>query len=312
MQRKCRTPGRNFCAPGGKIAALFVDVDGTLVKCQKNFDSAKKRFSLLMNRLGFDGEAVRKRAQEIELRFLDKHGFEREALATSFIKAYRLTCKEKGVKVEWDIVENCRDIGDSPFFREPELFVDASPVLNRAQHNFFIIAVTIGDREAQNYKVKKAGLRTIFDHIIVTGQDNKSQKVQNAISDLEIDPRYSLFIGNSARSDGQCLSNTNFLHLPLEGWQFDHAELPVNTGFETFEAKSWREAEENGINRLLLRRQVALEKEEEDHRSRCGHCGHDKVRARALQAEVLPAPQSTEPLPLRKKASKPRSARKTV
>jgi len=275
MPRKCRTTGRNYCAPGGKIAALLVDLDGTLVKCQKHFDSAKKRFALLMSRLGFDGEKVREYAQKIELRHLEEHGFERHALACSFVKAYRKACREKSVKAEWDIVEDCRDIGDSPFFQMPELFPDAAQVLNRAQHNFFIIAVTIGDRDAQSYKVKKAGLRTIFDQIIITERDNKSEMVAAAIEDLQIDPRYSLFIGNSLRSDGQCLNNTNFLHMPLEGWSFDKGELPKRTGFKAFLARNWREAEEKGINRVLVQRQVALEEEEAAQKD-CGKCGNHK------------------------------------
>lgn len=272
MLTKCRYPGRNFCAPEGKMAALLVDLDGTVVECQKHFDNAKTRFSLFMTRCGFDGEAVRKHAQEIELKHLEKHGFEREALAISFEKAYRSACRLKKVKPAWDIVETCHDIGDSPFFREPELFPDALPVLNRAHHNFFIIAVTIGDRDVQSYKIKRAGMRTIFDHTIITKRDNKSEMVAAVIEDLNIHPQYSLFIGNSERSDGQCLKNTNFLHIPLEGWQFDAAQLPENTGFRVYKANSWREAEELGLNRVFLQRQLALDVEEQQGKRKCG-CG---------------------------------------
>src|SRR5262249_36616134 len=93
-------------------------------------------------------------------------------------------------------------------------------------------------------------------------RDDKVALVKAAIEDYGIDPRYSAFIGNSLRSDGACLRETNFMHLPMEpGWAFDKAILPKDTGFEVFEMKDWREVEERGINRLLRRRQTALELE---------------------------------------------------
>ncbi len=270
MHRKCRVPGRNYCAPGGKIAALLVDLDGTLVRCQKNFDSAKRRYQKLMNMCGLNGRAVRKLAQKIELEHIEKNGFVRQALAVSMVKAYRQACLEAGKKPESWIIETCQDIGDRPFFRKPELFDDAAQVLTRVHHNFFIIAVTIGDRAAQQYKIKQAGLRAIFDDIIVTQYDNKSEMVASAIEALGISPEYSLFIGNSRRSDGQCLSQTNFLHLPLEGWVFDHAELPLNSKFSSTSARNWREAEEKGINHILRKRLTAMDTEELEGEKRRG------------------------------------------
>ena len=38
----CRTASRNMCAPQNKIAALFVDIDGTVMECQKYFDRAER------------------------------------------------------------------------------------------------------------------------------------------------------------------------------------------------------------------------------------------------------------------------------
>jgi hypothetical protein len=223
-----------------------------------------------MNMCGLNGRAVRKLAQKIELEHIEKHGFQRQALAISMAKAYRQACREAGKKPENWIVETCRDIGDRPFFQKPELFKDAAQVLTRVHHNFFIIAVTIGDRDAQQYKIKQAGLRAIFDDVIVTQYDNKSEMVAAAIKAHGISPEYSLFIGNSRRSDGQCLNNTHFLHLPLEGWVFDHAELPLDTKFSSTSARNWREAEEKGINDVYRQRQTALDSEELEGEKRRG------------------------------------------
>src|SRR5215471_10607461 len=262
MARKCQVPGRNFCAPNGKIAALFVDIDGTISVCEPYFEEAKLRFGYFMELRGFGRAKAVKLVREIELAYLEKHGFERDALATAMVGAYRQLAKEHGKRTNKFDRGICEDIGRSPFFREPELFANAAAVLGRSHHNFRIIAVSIGNREAQKYKIRQAGLATVFDDMIITQRDDKAGLVKAAIEDYGIDPRYSAFIGNSIRSDGACLRETNFMHLPMEpGWAFDKAALPKDTGFQAFQMKGWREVEERGINRLLRRRQTALESE---------------------------------------------------
>lgn len=290
MNRKCQVPGRNFCAPNGKIAALFVDIDGTVVECEPYFEEAKQRFGYYMERCGFDRELALKTVRAIELGFIERHGFAREALARAMVKTYRQLCRGKGVSPSKHDLGICADIGGSPFFREPVVFANATAVLARAHHNFRIIAVTIGNREAQKYKIRQAGLATVFDDIIVTHFDDKAELVRAAIEDMDIDPVHSAFIGNSLRSDGACLAVTNFVYLPIEGgWAFDKkaTALPQGTGFDAFTVKDWREAEEKGINRLLRRRQTAEEKRGE-HKclSEGMHCGDAisvTARARGLK-----------------------------
>ncbi len=255
----CLVPGRNFCAPDGKIAVLFVDVDGTISVCEPYFEEAKQRFAHFMSQCGFSGAEALKNVRAVELEYIEEHGFQRDALSMAMVAVYKRFCrmrKRKSLRHEAGI---CRDIGQAPFFQEPTLFANAAAVLARAHHNFKIIAVSIGNREAQKFKIRQAGLNTIFDDIIVTHRDDKAILVGEAIEDLGINPHYSAFIGNSPRSDGACLTVTNFIYLPMEpGWAFDNAELPEDTGFDVFHVRDWREAEERGINRLLRRRQAAM------------------------------------------------------
>lgn len=269
MRKNCLVPGRNFCVPNGKIAALFVDIDGTTLVCEPYFKAAKQRFAYYMERLGFDPARALDLAQKTELAYIKKHGFECDALARAMVRTYRQLCREKGLGVNQHDLGICHDIGRSPYFRTPELFPNSAAVLNRAHHSFRIIAVSIGNREAQKYKIRQAGLDTVFDDIIITQYDDKAELVASVIADLGIDPKLSAFIGNSLRSDGACLRVTNFIYLPMEpGWAFDKADLPKETGFETFETKDWREAEERGINRLLRRRHMNADTEPNHHCSK--------------------------------------------
>lgn len=260
----CRTSDRNFCAPDNKIAALFVDVDGTILVCQPYFDEATANFGYFMKLRGFDGEESIKLLREVDRSNTERVGFERDRFGKSLVEAYdrMRVAKRKRFRPE-DIAHDrliCENIGRAPFFREPELFANAAAVLGRAHHNFMIFAVTIGNREAQKYKVRQAGLDPVFDGVLITSRDDKPTLVSRVMKDLNIDPKLSAFIGNSARSDGACLALTNFVYLPLEpGWAYDKAAaLPESSEFEVFRVDDWRQAEDHAINSLVRRRRVLM------------------------------------------------------
>jgi FMN phosphatase YigB (HAD superfamily) len=260
--QKCQSMDRNFCAPNEKNAALFVDVDGTILVCQPYFDEAAESFGYFMALRGFDKEQAKARLAQVDHEKTEREGFERDRFGKSLIDAYRSLVKEKRRRFTVDQQKQdeiiLRQIGMGPFFREPQLFANAAAVLGRAHHNFLIFAVSIGNREAQKYKVRQAGLDPVFDELIITARDDKAEIVAGVIRDWNIDPALSAFIGNSKRSDGANLAVTNFVYLPLEaGWAFDQTRELPQSDFEMFSVKDWREAEEKAINRLVRRRKAA-------------------------------------------------------
>lgn len=261
----CQSTERNFCCAGSgteeKNAALFVDVDGTILKCQPYFDEAMESFAYFMKLRGFDAEDAKSRLRQIDHAKTELEGFERDRYGRSIIETYRAMVKDRKRRFTAEqMVQDeriLRQIGTGPFFRDPELFANVAAVLGRAHHNFLIFAVSIGNREAQKYKVRQAGLDTVFDELIITARDDKAEIVNSIIRDWNIDPELSAFIGNSRRSDGACLAVTNFVFLPLEaGWAFDNSRPLPDSQFECFEVKDWREAEEKAINRLIRRRKA--------------------------------------------------------
>lgn len=262
-KKKCRFPGRNLCAPGGKVAALLVDLDGTVVVCDPYFARARERFGYLMKTEGFSGEDSIALARETYMGYMLSNGAEKDQLALALVHTYKRLCRRAKKKVNPLVLGICEDIGNSPFFRDPIVFPNAAQVLTRARHNFLIIAVTMGNREAQKYKVRQAGMGSIFDYIVITPHDNKPERVRELIKDLDLSPEYSAFIGNSTRSDGACLSEMNFIHIPFEKGVFDNVDLPVASKYETFSVKDWRNAEERGILRLLMRREQAMQDQSE-------------------------------------------------
>ncbi len=274
MTTPCHSADRNMCCPGGKIAALFVDIDGTAMICQPYFDGAFEEFATVMELLGVPKDASKKALSDIYYGSMPHRGFERERFPEGIIETYHHLCKEYKLEPRADIHPVLERIGNAPFFRKPELFPNALQVLTRAQHNFMLIAVTVGDREVQKYKIRQGGLDAIFDETIITLKEGKAQLVEaEAIEDYNIDPNFSAFIGNSIRSDGVCLSKTNFIFLPLESSLTKSGDkLPANTGFTDFKVSDWRDAEERAIKRLLRRRKMAMGTDE-------GKSALDEVKA---------------------------------
>jgi putative hydrolase of the HAD superfamily len=269
MKARCNLVARRVKGPDGKFFVLYIDVDGTLVACEPLFKRARANFSFLMQQCGFSPEEALELINTVDLRNAHAVGFERARFPQSMVETYRELCKQYGKEFVPQVADLCSYIGNSPFFVEPEVFPNAIPVLERLSEYFVLVAVTMGNREAQEYKIHQAGFGGLFDELIITPNDNKAECVRNSVIDMNVNTSLSAFIGNSPRSDGACLTETNFIHLPLEeSWAFDQKALPENTGFEAFSAKSWREAEEIAA-RLIRRREY--QEQRSRRRRKCGN-----------------------------------------
>ncbi len=259
MVNNCQTPERNMCAPDGKIAVLFVDLDGTVMVCQKYFDNAVNEFAELMALCGFNRKEAHATLSQIYYGSMPHRGFERGKFGQAIAEAYVALCRKYKKRRRKLVADICERIGRAPFFNAPELFDYALPVLTRAKHNFMLVAVTVGNREAQKYKIRQGGLSAVFDDSIITLHENKAFLVGKFITDMDVNPHYSAFIGNSIRSDGAALSKTNFIYLPLESSLAAPTDkLPENTGFETVTCKDWLDVEENAIASFVRRRRRAI------------------------------------------------------
>jgi len=260
MSPICQTFGRDFCVRGGKRAAIFVDVDGTISEFEPIIQAARAHFAYLMSMLGFNSKHALETVFASERAITPGMGFKRDRFPTAFVNAYKTLCKEKGARPRKHVIGICQALGHSPYFVYPTLFEDAAVVLADLPKDFLVIAVTIGDTDVQNFKIDKAGLANVFDEVIVTPIENKAELVREAIEHYNIDPKLSVFIGNSKGTDGATLAVTNFLYLPLEpGWAGDKAVLPETSEFTMWTAKNWREAQR------IIQRLVAMRQWSHDH-----------------------------------------------
>jgi len=272
----CIVGDRNLCTPSGKIAALLIDLDGTTVVCQPYFDEAAEEFATFMSFIGVPKQVAHDTLAKVYSGSMPHRGFERERFPEALIETYELLASAHTLTVQPEDIENVRSIlkgiGSAPYFRKPKLFPHAMEVLNRAHDRFMLIAVTVGDYEVQEYKIRQAGLDKLFDYRIITLQEAKDELVEEAMRDLNIDPEYSAFIGNSIRSDGICLKKTNLIFLPLESSLPKASDkFPEGFGFTKFNVNNWREAEQRAINRLLRQRDEGM-RTAAANPPKCGGC----------------------------------------
>lgn len=264
LNLKCFAEQRDLITPNGKLAVLCIDMDGTTIECQPYFDEAFMEFSLLMSLLGVPQNESTEALKRIYYGSMPHRGFERHRFPEALVETYENLKENFALTgVPEDQEEHFRSllkgIGSAPFFRRPKLFTDCLQVLSRAHERFLLVAVTVGDYEAQLFKIRQSGLEKLFDDRIITLIEGKDKLVAQLIEDYDIDPEYSAFIGNSVRSDGVCLNVMNFIHVPFEtSLSKDGDKLPENTGFTTYNVKNWRDAEENAINRLIRKRDMAI------------------------------------------------------
>ncbi|MBI5172897.1 MAG: hypothetical protein SFV17_16425 [Candidatus Obscuribacter sp.] len=264
LNLKCFAEQRDLITPNGKLAVLCIDMDGTTIECQPYFDEAFEEFALLMSLLGVPHEESTNALKRIYYGSMPHRGFERHRFPEALVETYEDLRKRFNLtQVPDQQAEHFRSllkgIGSAPFFRRPKLFTDCIQVLTQAHERFLLVAVTVGDYEAQLFKIRQSGLEKLFDDRIITLTEGKDKLVAQLIEDYNIDPEYSAFIGNSVRSDGVCLNVMNFIHVPFEtSLSKDGDKLPENTGFKVFKVANWRDAQENAINRLIRQRDMAL------------------------------------------------------
>ena len=264
LNLKCFAEQRDLITPNGKLAVLCIDMDGTTIECQPYFDEAFEEFALLMSLLGVPHEESTNALKRIYYGSMPHRGFERHRFPEALVETYEDLRKRFNLtQVPDQQAEHFRSllkgIGSAPFFRRPKLFTDCIQVLTQAHERFLLVAVTVGDYEAQLFKIRQSGLEKLFDDRIITLTEGKDKLVAQLIEDYNIDPEYSAFIGNSVRSDGVCLNVMNFIHVPFEtSLSKDGDKLPENTGFKVFPVKNWRDAQEHAINRLIRQRDMAL------------------------------------------------------
>jgi hypothetical protein len=189
-------------------------MDGTTIECQPYFDEAFDEFAILMGLLGVPELESQNALKRIYYGSMPHRGFERHRFPEALVETYRdlrdkFNLTQVTPEQEDKFFSLLKGIGSAPFFRKPKLFADCVQVLTQAHERFLLVAVTVGDYEAQLFKIRQSGLEKLFDDRIITLEEGKDKLVAQLIKEQHR-PRV-LASSATASPDGVCLNVMNFI-----------------------------------------------------------------------------------------------------
>ena len=214
-----------------KIKAIIFDLDDTLIKTSLLYNHARDKFSSLMQKSGFDGEASLVKLDEIDISYIKKYGFLRERYPHSMGETYEYFCKESGKKIDLALKEKVEDIGWHVFRQIPELVDGVFLVLKTLRKKYFLILATLGDPRVQEEKIRLTGLDRFFSDVNVLKHKNV-EEYQAIVKKHNLSKEETWIIGNSVRSDlnpGLKLG-LNCILIPYLSWKFED-EKPVSKNY---------------------------------------------------------------------------------
>jgi len=214
-----------------KIKAIIFDLDDTLIKTSKLYNHARKKFSLLMEKSGFNGEASLNKLDEIDISYIKNYGFVKERYPYSLGRTYEYFCKKNDKKIDLTIKEQAEAIGWQVFKQIPELVDGVNDVLDFLRQKYFLILATLGDPRVQKEKIILTGLKKYFSGIHILKFKNV-EEYKSIIVKYQLSKDETWIIGNSVRSDlnpGLKLG-LNCILIPYLSWKFED-ERPLSRNY---------------------------------------------------------------------------------
>ncbi len=208
-----------------KIKTIIFDLDDTLIKTSKLYNSARDEFSSLMQYSGFNSEESLIKLDEVDISYIKEYGWMKERYPLSMGKTYEYFCKLNGKKINTDIKKKIECVGWQVFKQVPELIDGVYQILDILSKKYFLILATLGDPQVQEKKLDLTGLKKYFSKIYVLKHKNV-EEYQNILSEHKLDKEDTWIIGNSVRSDlnpGLKLG-INCILIPYLSWKFEDEE----------------------------------------------------------------------------------------
>ncbi|MEH7491350.1 HAD family hydrolase [Neobacillus niacini] len=212
---------------------LILDLDDTLIHCNKYFEQAKNEFVKKIKEWikTPSDEEIKQKQLEIDLKSVEIHGLLSEKFPESLVATYFYFCQKYGKGLKANEVAQVRNIGRSVFETDVEPFPYMYDVLNKLQEDGHQLHLfTGGDVKNQTRKIKQLGLEPYFEERVYISQHKNNKALKKVINKIPASKKSIWMIGNSLKTDIKPAIELgiNAIHIPSEiEWSYNIVDLEM-------------------------------------------------------------------------------------
>lgn len=213
---------------------LILDLDDTLIHCNKYFKRAKNEFVKQMKEWFIipSSEEIQQKQLEFDLKSIEVHGLHSEKFPESLVATYFYFCEKycKGIKA--NEIERIRHIGRSVFETEVEPFPYMFEILNSLQkdgHQLYLF--TGGDVKNQTRKINQLGLERYFEDRVFISEHKNNKALEKVLNKIPVNKKSIWMIGNSLKTDIRPALELgiNAIHIPAEiEWSYNIVDIDMH------------------------------------------------------------------------------------
>lgn len=180
----------------GKLRAIYIDLDDTLVATQKLYDDAITTFARRLQRKGADFKKVVETVKKHSRDMFQTHGYSKERFPAAFEKTLKEFSPHAGA---WEYT-SARKLAENVFKAEAEVYPEVSAALIKLSRYFDVHLVTQGDEEVQKKRISDLPFRHLFDSTNIVAAKSKDE-FEKLMKKHGYKPDEVTMIGDSLKSD---------------------------------------------------------------------------------------------------------------
>lgn len=152
-------------------------------------------------------------------------GFAKECFPNALGQTYLHYCEKYSREKCLQMMEQVVNLGWAVLYAEPPLIEGAHEVLGKLSLSYWLFLITKGDKDLQEAKIKKSGLKKYFDKIYVVPEKNDAV-FHRLVQKHGITACMSWSVGNSIKADinPALRAGVNCIHVETPSWDFEHEE----------------------------------------------------------------------------------------
>lgn len=183
---------------------LILDLDDTLIHCNKYFNQSRKEFVKQIKKWfkAASVQEIRQKQLEIDLKSVKKVGLHSSGSTESLVATYKFFCKKYKRKLKLEQIKKIHAIGERVFETKVEPLPYMYEVLDKLQedgHDLYLF--TGGDVINQHRKIAHLELERYFQKGIFIFEHKNTEALKKVLDHIKSPQKTTWMIGNSLKTD---------------------------------------------------------------------------------------------------------------